>query len=769
MMHASLRTLVGALLGLPRCSLGAASLSLDDGAGLRSLAQACPEGATCGDRGYTEAAYTCQDDSLKKGHANIIEYRCHDGGCMRTPGLCNGVQNCGDGSDEQGCDGVQNTTDAAGLAAPYDCSADFMRWKSTWSTSQKRWCCQNKQRGCSGSPLITAILQAPATVVRQDPPREQSYECTDWSSQWSDAKKVHCCMVESMGCTMTAPSDYVDPYDCDKVDEHWHDDWSRPKRDWCCASLGVNCPDSLAWALAHHELYDCAVNEEAGNVWSTVHWPSAKKEWCCSSVKVACDEGGKDFDCKSALSTLMATTWSDEQIGWCCHHEQVACPESTTTTTSAQEGAASTTTKSAQEAAAEDKSKAIQATMSCSQTGFLYEPEMAGYFGSMEPDLAACQARCASTSGCAHFSFWLIGGACQVHNAAAVERADQPSVYSGPPTCDETGKRELELLSDMMRERVCFDQNFIFLPLDSPAHGSLPSMASTPSECQQQCALELWCMHFTYSVGDSMCHLADSDATKVSGLSSVTGPQVCQDQVTFSLSVGGVTFGSLHEIATLEAAFKVAIKQAVVQVAGKMKDHLQVIRSADNESQMSEATAGDNDLVSIGNMEVVLTKGPQGGLIVGVMIAPSSEVPSSAVQKVLWGKLNNLEVAVANFIAQADQGRVTFQGVIHVKLGTPPALLSSVAGVENSGKDYALKFLEHSAKSRLAIGVGGNAVPPILLCSAAAVVLLFSTGFAFSWRGRPFRGRGPRDARSSTYVGIMEDSACELMDLEDSS
>jgi len=317
--------------------------------------------------------------------------------------------------------------------------------------------------------------------------------------------------------------------------------------------------------------------------------------------------------------------------------------------------------------------------------GITYEPlDMMGYPVTLEDGVASCQARCAQTPGCAHYSFWEPGGQCHVHSAAAKQHKHQSMFFSGPPTCDASSRDELELLSDTMKERICYKEKVAYTPLDSAAHGAVAAVLSTPSKCQERCAATSWCAHFTYSILDSMCHLADKDATQISDvLNSVAGPQSCQDQVTFALSVGGVSYQKLMSQVQLQAAFIQAVKKAVSEAAGARAD--------------LDGGEGDGLLVSTGDQEVVLARGPAGSLAVGVMVqSHAGEVPSGAVQRLLWKKLTHLEVKVAQYIAEADPDRTVFEGVIHVRILTPPSSLEGRGGAEDGGasaKDESWKLL----------------------------------------------------------------------------
>lgn len=71
----------------------------------------------------------------------------------------------------------------------------------------------------------------------------------------------------------------------------------------------------------------------------------------------------------------------------------------------------------------------------CLYDGAQYEDPMSGKNGrTTEGDLSACQTRCATTAGCAHFSFQLWSNNCDLFRAGVRWRR-RAGVVSGPPHC----------------------------------------------------------------------------------------------------------------------------------------------------------------------------------------------------------------------------------------------------------------------------------------------------------------------------------------------
>lgn len=76
-------------------------------------------------------------------------------------------------------------------------------------------------------------------------------------------------------------------------------------------------------------------------------------------------------------------------------------------------------------------------TMLCSDQGYAYGPlDMPGESLTLTKNVAECQARCANSSVCTHFSYWEPYGHCHLQDNHAL-RGETASFISGPPSCDE--------------------------------------------------------------------------------------------------------------------------------------------------------------------------------------------------------------------------------------------------------------------------------------------------------------------------------------------
>jgi hypothetical protein len=96
----------------------------------------------------------------------------------------------------------------------------------------------------------------------------------------------------------------------------------------------------------------------------------------------------------------------------------------------------------------------------CYQQGTYYveengHPTMEGTQRTKVGDVAACQALCASTAGCAHFSFWKDGG-CLLTSQYAVSK-QSASATAGPSSCDRTNLAASFTPTGMMRAKGGLD------------------------------------------------------------------------------------------------------------------------------------------------------------------------------------------------------------------------------------------------------------------------------------------------------------------------
>jgi len=154
----------------------------------------------------------------------------------------------------------------------YDCEAKGQDWETTWSFSQKAWCCKEKQLAC------------PSSLKRQA------------------------------------------AFGCQAASAHERDSWSTEQQDWCCAHKRVGCPSPAETTPMH---FDCQKDED--KLW--VAWPMKKKVWCCINNHKGCptqSPGARHttqprFDCNAGFSNWKIG-WSAEKKAFCCSRSNRGCP-----------------------------------------------------------------------------------------------------------------------------------------------------------------------------------------------------------------------------------------------------------------------------------------------------------------------------------------------------------------------------------------------------------------------------------------------------------
>jgi len=139
-----------------------------------------------------------------------------------------------------------------------------------------------------------------------------------------------------------------------------------------------------------------------------------------------------------------------------------------------------------------------------------YPIDMGGQGRTVENSAAACQRRCASVSGCAHFSFWRDGG-CHLQDCGSI-----PTHHSGVTAGQAT-------MAPMCLH--CFKSNQKYFPINMVGQGR--TVANSEWQCQARCASVSGCAHFSFW-RDGGCHLQNSSSTPVHHSGVIAGPPICQ-------------------------------------------------------------------------------------------------------------------------------------------------------------------------------------------------------------------------------------------------
>jgi len=91
--------------------------------------------------------------------------------------------------------------------APFSCAIWYPGCESSWSTAQRRFCCQQTGRGCPQSERRRSdmILHSP---LQQSPASHEAFNCDkdygQWSRSWDPDKIRWCCLHKGLGCTTTS-------------------------------------------------------------------------------------------------------------------------------------------------------------------------------------------------------------------------------------------------------------------------------------------------------------------------------------------------------------------------------------------------------------------------------------------------------------------------------------------------------------------------------------------------------------------------------------
>lgn len=214
---------------------------------------------------------------------------------------------------------------------PYDCDLDADDWDHVWGEDKQRYCCEHANRGCDKSCEVECTFNGLAAtcqerigwaanhrfvkyadgcaeafkVTQQECPvcskctlaKSQclqkghektktnasnvdvdSYDCqaglSNWTESWTEAKQIHCCIHQQLGCIIPPDAQQIDPYTCKEPNET---SWHEGQKFWCCLHKQTACSDL-------NRPYDC----DHGN---SSAWPSHKQAWCTSMWRVQKEAG----------------------------------------------------------------------------------------------------------------------------------------------------------------------------------------------------------------------------------------------------------------------------------------------------------------------------------------------------------------------------------------------------------------------------------------------------------------------------------------------
>jgi len=83
------------------------------------------------------------------------------------------------------------------------------------------------------------------------------------------------------------------------------------------------------------------------------------------------------------------------------------------------------------------ESEVAQVFGTCYEKDTAYSPlDMPGESQTLEDEASSCQARCRATSGCVHFTYFVIGGYCHLTDGHALRMLGSLGAISGPSECE---------------------------------------------------------------------------------------------------------------------------------------------------------------------------------------------------------------------------------------------------------------------------------------------------------------------------------------------
>jgi len=151
-----------------------------------------------------------------------------------------------------------------------------------------------------------------------------------------------------------------------------------------------------------------------------------------------------------------------------------------------------------------------------------------------EPDVRACQERCANTTGCTHFSYWTLGGHCHLQDAYAIMQTGRLGFVSGPFRCWSSLNHRLWVdkgnKTYVHKGYKCVEFGTLFSPiLGVPKYfpRSMDGRAAVKA-CREYCISVPGCAHFTIQFPQRGCRLAAAGAHKLHNfMNAVSGTPTC--------------------------------------------------------------------------------------------------------------------------------------------------------------------------------------------------------------------------------------------------
>jgi len=185
----------------------------------------------------------------------------------------------------------------------------------------------------------------------------------------------------------------------------------------------------------------------------------------------------------------------------------------------------------------------------CWEQGVRYDPiDMFGSVMTQEDGIRECQERCMRTMGCAHFSYFAVGGVCHLQDKQALPHWS-PQTTAGPPSCEPSLRK------------ACYEVSTVYFPtmpglgVDFAERTDM-SAVEVAKACKKLCAQQEACAHYVVQFPERTCELAPASALRVSRMRAVSGPPACDRaaQVQGKFLLGARGLGSRTRFAVGAAA-----------------------------------------------------------------------------------------------------------------------------------------------------------------------------------------------------------------------
>ncbi|XP_053307342.1 sortilin-related receptor isoform X2 [Spea bombifrons] len=239
-----------------------------------SLVWKCDGMDDCGD--YSDEA-NCENPTDTPACSRYYQFQCENGHCIPSRWKCDGENDCGDWSDEKECGGkIREETIPHSTAAGSTCSSDHFRCDNGVCI-MSTWVCDGYKDCLSGSDEEGCPTRANVTLSTTPPPgrcRSGEFECKKWRScipNWKRCDGVRDCLdgTDELQCSTRGPTPCINGSLCEDGE--------------ACIALSDTCDGFLDCSDGSDEA-NCTVFKVQNLQWSadfngniTLTWTRPKK------------------------------------------------------------------------------------------------------------------------------------------------------------------------------------------------------------------------------------------------------------------------------------------------------------------------------------------------------------------------------------------------------------------------------------------------------------------------------------------------------------